>query len=219
MVQPVPIFEPGRFRCVAIGSSTGAPSLLENMLSNLPADLPFPIVVAQHFPPAFSDSFSKRLAQKAALNVVHAEEGQPLLPGTIYIGRGHQHFRVVGKLGRYRVNVSPEPVELAFKPSVDELFTSVSSSFGFAALGIVMTGIGRDGTKGAIALRAAGGVILTQDKASCAVWGMPRSCEEAGASDATLTPEQFRLVLLQFSSAYREQALEQIASRPSVRSA
>lgn len=215
----LPVFDAARFRCVAIGSSTGAPSLLEALLTDLPADLPFPIVVAQHFPPSFSESFSKRVAQKAALTVVHAEQGQPLLPGTVYIGRGHQHLRVIGKLGKYQIEVSPQPVELSFKPSVDQLLQSVTDCFGKMGMGIIMTGIGRDGSQGALALRSAGGYIVTQHKSSCAVWGMPRSCEEAGASDITLTPDQIRLVLLQFSPAFREQALGALAEQTVLRTA
>ena len=104
------------------------------------------------------------------------------------------------------VHVSPEPAELHFKPSTDELFKSCAKVYGPKTLGIVMTGIGRDGTEGAAAIRAAGGVVLTQSKSTCAVYGMPKSCVEAGESDAQLDPDDLRRTILQLSPKHHAQA-------------
>jgi len=203
----IPSFELGRFKAVAIGSSTGGPSHVEKILSGLPADLPFPIFVAQHMPPMFTESFSTRLDQGSPLMIVHAEEGMPVLDGTVYVAKGHHHLRVrrVGK-SRIKIEVNNRPEELVYKPSVDELFQSCAAIYGGSVLAVVMTGIGSDGTNGARLIHDAGGVVLTQSAKTCAVYGMPRSCVEAGVSDAQLTPDEICRAILQLSPDYRERA-------------
>lgn len=196
----VPAFSLGRFSAVAIGSSTGGPKLVVSILSGLPADLPFPLFIAQHLPPTFTPSFAAHLAQASPLTVVHAEDGMPVYPGTVYVGQGHKHMRVVQRLGqRPRIVISPEPRELVFMPSVDELFRSCATVYAREVLAVVLTGIGRDGTEGARAVKQAGGVVLSQNAETCAVYGMPRSCAEAGLSDAVLDPDDIRRAILQLS--------------------
>lgn len=199
----LPRIEIGKCKVVAIGASTGAPRLLEEMVSQLPADLSVPILIAQHLPPTFSESFARHMDQMSAMSVHHAEDGMPLFPGSVYVGRGREHFRVrQSGAGKLVAEISPEPSYLSFKPSADELFRSCAKQYGAGMLAVVMSGIGRDGTEGARAVREAGGLVVTQDKASCAVWGMPRSCEEAGFSQSTLTPEGIRRLILQLSPMF-----------------
>lgn len=206
-MSKIPRFELGRFKAVAIASSTGGPSLVDQIVSGLPADLPVPIFIAQHMPPAFTKSFSARLDLNSPLTVVHAQEGMSVYAGTVYMGRGQCHLRVRGLNQRLvKIEVSEEPKKLAFKPSADELFRSCAHVYGSELLTVVMTGIGRDGTQGAADVREAGGVILTQTKSTCAVYGMPRSCVEAGLSDAQLNPDQIRRTILQLSPQHREDA-------------
>ena len=177
----IPPLDRDAVTCVAIGASTGAPTQIQHMLAGLPADLPVPVLIAQHLPPAFSVSFANTLARVSPLTVVHGEDGMPLLPGSVYVGEGHKHMRVRRwAAGRMHLEISEKPAELPFKPSVDELLRSCATYFGAGTLAFVMTGIGRDGTEGAGAVRAAGGVVIAQDEASSAVYGMPRSCFEAG---------------------------------------
>ncbi len=211
-MRNIPKFDLDRFKAVAIGSSTGGPSLVEQILRGLPADLTVPILIAQHMPPKFTESFAAQLAQISPLTVVHAQDLMPVYSGTVYIGQGHQHLRVK-RLGRHRVEVeiSPTPTELAYKPSVDELFLSCADVYGPDTLAIILSGIGRDGTQGAQAIRAKGGVVLTQSIETCAVYGMPRYCVEAGASDAQLPPDQIRRAILQLSPQYAGNA----ATKPS----
>ncbi len=191
---------PDSVKVVAIGSSTGAPRLLEQIISGLPADLPAPILIAQHLPPTFSESFARHLDQISALSVHHAEDGMPIYAGSVYVGRGREHLRVRACGTQLReAEVSTDPTYLVFKPSADELFRSCAAVYGPDVLAIVMSGIGRDGTEGARAVKAAGGIVVTQDQASCAVYGMPRSCFEAGFSDAQLTPDEIRQMLLKLS--------------------
>lgn len=203
-----PHFPLGRFRVVAIGASTGAPGQVEQILAALPADLPFPLLIAQHLPPTFSQSFAVQLDAVSPLSVVLAEDGMAVLPGVVYLGPGRQHLRVRRAApAKLAIEVSDEPAELPFKPSADELFASCASIWRDKTLGIVMTGIGQDGTKGAGAIHAAGGVVLTQTKETCAVYGMPRSCFEAGYSTAQLAPSELARAILQLSPRHHTAAV------------
>ena len=211
----IPVFKPDRFQAVAIGASTGAPGQIETILAALPADLPLPLLIAQHLPPSISQSFAAQLDAASALSVVVAEDGMPVYPGVVYIGPGRQHLRVVRRIGaRHVIEVGPEPSELLFKPSADELFRSCAGVWRERLLVVVMTGIGRDGTQGARRVRDEGGIVLTQTQATCAVYGMPRSCVEAGLSDAQLSPERIARAILQLSPEHGGKALAESQSGP-----
>lgn len=195
--MPWDAIHPGRFDIIAIGASTGAPSLIEDLLCHLPADIPVPILIAQHLPPQFTESMAQRIAQNSAMTVVHAEEGMPLLPGAAYIAPGRQHMRVVKRLGeKPQIEISPGPEHRLYKPSADELFESLPPIYADRVLAIVMTGIGRDGCEGARAIHQAGGIILTQSKETCAIYGMPKAVDDAGLSYARLSPQEMRQAIL-----------------------
>ena len=207
MLKLVPRFELGRFDVVAIGSSTGGPGHVETILAGLPADLPFPILVAQHLPANFTETFANHLDLKSPLTVVHAEDGIAAHPGVVYVGRGRQHIRIKrSAAGGARIEISPDPVELLYKPALDELFASCAKAFGRKALAVVLSGMGQDGVVGAKALRDAGGMVLTQTAHTCAVYGMPRSCDEAGLSNASLDSPDIRRAILQLSPQHRAMA-------------
>jgi len=213
MPGKVPEFQPERFRAVAIGSSTGAPTLVQQIITGLPADLSVPVLIAQHLPPSFTQDMAVAMDNRSPMTVVEAEDGQPVFPGTVYLGRGRMHMRIVlGPTKRPTIQVSDQPKDLLYKPSVDELFSSCAKIYRDKTLGIVMTGIGRDGVLGAKMIVDAGGVLLTQSKATCAVYGMPRACDEAKLPTASLSPEELRQAIHQLSPTY--QATEQ-NSRPS----
>ncbi len=210
-MSKIPLFPLGRFEAIAIGSSTGGPGLVEKIITGLPADLPVPIFIAQHLPPQFTPGYAAQLDRNGALSALHAADGMPVVPGTVYVGVGRQHLRVrkspPGSRHRYELEVSPEPQYLTFKPSADELFRSLVKTYSSKVLAIVMTGIGRDGTEGARAVIEAGGVVLTQSEETCAVYGMPRSVVEAGFSTAVLSPDDIRRAILQLSVEHRAAAL------------
>ncbi|MCC7147464.1 MAG: chemotaxis protein CheB [Phycisphaeraceae bacterium] len=190
----------GRWGIVCIGSSTGGPNILDKIITGLPADLGAPIVVAQHMPPRFTESFAANLDRNSALTVVHAEDGMPIYPGVVYIGRGKQHVRVIRpKTGKPYLEINDLPPGLYYKPSADELLRSGAMAYGKATLGIVLSGIGRDGTEGARAIKLAGGMVVTQAAETCVVYGMPKSCVEAGLSDLAAGPEEIRQILLRLS--------------------
>lgn len=182
----------GDFDAIGIAASTGSPQWVEHILTRLPPSLPCPVFVALHLPPSFTASFAKSVGHRSAIHIIEAEDGMPVLPGTVYVGRGHQHLRVIPGRGvlQTHVQVNAHPRELLFRPSGDELLRSLATVYGRGSLGIVLSGIGRDGLEGGRAIKDAGGSLWTQSKETCVVYGMPRACEEAGLSDRSLSPHQ-----------------------------
>ena len=173
-------------RLVVIGSSTGGPQALQEVIKVLPANLPVPVVVAQHMPPQFTLALAKRLNDLCPLRVVEAEDGTPLAPGTVHIGPGGQHLRVTTT----HIKVEPDRGESLYKPSVDVLVESAIAAFGKQILGVMLTGMGSDGAKEFIKLHKSGGYTLVQDQASCVVYGMPRAVADAGAANEVLPLDQ-----------------------------
>ncbi len=188
--QP-PVFRAGQFDVVCVGSSTGGPPVLEEILPAMPAESSAPVVVAQHMPLLFTKSMAERLAQSCPMRVVHVENGQPLEPRTIHIcpGGSHTHVTKVG-LARYSLKVSPEPRQALYRPSVDALLASAATATGARTLAVVLTGIGEDGLQGAKQLKDRGGTILAQSAETCVVYGMPKAVTENGLVVASLTPRQ-----------------------------
>jgi two-component system, chemotaxis family, protein-glutamate methylesterase/glutaminase len=173
-------------RIVVIGSSTGGPQALQEVLKVVPANLPVPIVIAQHMPPQFTLALAKRLNDICPLKVCEAEDNIPLTPGTAYIGPGGMHLRVTST----HLKVDADKGESLYKPSVDVLTESAISAFGKQILGVMLTGMGNDGAKEFIKLHKSGGYNLVQDQASCVVYGMPRAVADGGAADELLPLDQ-----------------------------
>jgi two-component system chemotaxis response regulator CheB len=165
---------------IVVGASTGGTEALRELLSALPADTP-PVLVVQHMPENFTLSFARRLDQCCSMTVCEATDGQPVLPGHIYIAPGHSHLSL-RKVAAGFVTVldKREPVN-RHRPSVDVLFDSAASLLGKRAVGVMLTGMGRDGAAGMLRMREAGAYNLGQDQASCVVYGMPRAAYEIGA--------------------------------------
>lgn len=197
----LPSFKPGMFDAVLIGSSTGGPPALEQLLTKLPADLSCPVIIAQHMPELFTRSMAERLDQQCSVTVVHGENRMPLLRGTVYICPGGQHARVRrASPGRYELEISPEPRAALYKPCVNELFSSGAKVLRERCLGIILTGMGDDGLLGAKELVAAGGKMLAQNAESCVVYGMPKGVTQQGLAEATLTPGQIGQCLVSLRS-------------------
>ncbi|MDP3714541.1 MAG: chemotaxis response regulator protein-glutamate methylesterase [Mycobacteriales bacterium] len=174
---------------VVIGVSTGGPNALADMLPGLPADLPVPVLIVQHMPPAFTGMLAKRLDSLCPLTVAEAQGGEVLAPGQVWVAPGGKHL-VVKKVGAHVVTaINEEPPENSCRPAADPLFRSVVAAYGARVLSVVMTGMGSDGHKGTQAVVAAGGQVIAQDAESCVVYGMPRFVVEAGLADAVLSLE------------------------------
>jgi two-component system chemotaxis response regulator CheB len=178
---------PGKNPAVlVIGSSTGGPEALAQVLPKLPANLAVPVLVVQHMPPVFTRQFAQRLDRLSPLRVVEAADGSPLVPGTVHLAPGDHHL-VVRKTNRgLHTGLNQGPPENFCRPAVDPLFRSAVSAYDGAVLAVVLTGMGSDGRHGAAEIRSAGGTVVVQDQATSVVWGMPGAIAQAGLADETL---------------------------------
>jgi two-component system chemotaxis response regulator CheB len=177
---------PARVDVIAVGASTGGPNALTTLLRGLPASLPVPVVIVQHMPPLFTRLLAERLTARTSLRVREAADGDLLLPGQALVAPGDLHLAVERTGTEHRARTSDGPPENSCRPAVDPLFRSVAEVFGPQALAVVLTGMGRDGLRGAEAIRAAHGQVLVQDEASSVVWGMPGFVARAGLADAVV---------------------------------
>lgn len=167
---------------VALGASTGGVSALQRVLTGLPEDMPG-IVVTQHIPADFSLAFANRLNQVCRLAVKEAEDGDPVLPGHVYVAPGNRHLIVQKSSGGYKLALKDGPQVCYQRPSVDVLFHSVAQTAGAKAVGVLLTGMGADGADGLLAMKRAGARTIAQDEASCVVFGMPKEAILRGAVD------------------------------------
>jgi two-component system, chemotaxis family, protein-glutamate methylesterase/glutaminase len=168
---------------LAIGSSTGGPVALLDVLRQLPASFPIPIVITQHMPPMFTKMLASRLSAETAFRVREGERGAPLVAGEAWIAPGDFHMTVEqGVDNRIFLALNQAPHEHSCRPSVDVMFRSIARVYRDAALGVVLTGMGSDGAEGSALIRAEGGSILAQDEASSVVWGMPGAVAKCGAA-------------------------------------
>ena len=182
-------------RLVVLGTSTGGPQALTYLLPALPADFPVPLAVALHIPPGYTSALADRLNGLSALEVLEAHEGIALTPGRAVIAPGGWHLKIRKRQSELLGTLSRLPADTAHFPSVDVLFESAAEQCGAGVLGLVMTGMGEDGKRGAQAIRRAGGVVLTESASSCVVYGMPRAIAEAGWSDGDAPLESLAALL------------------------
>jgi len=194
-----------RIEILAIGTSTGGPNALAEVVCGLPGDFSVPVVVVQHMPPLFTRLLAERLNSHSRLTVQEAEAGRTLEPGQVWIARGDYHMAVARKGTRVVLDLNQEPPQHSCRPAVDVLFRSVAEVYGASALGVVMTGMGSDGACGAAHIREAGGEILVQDEASSVVWGMPRAVVSAGAADKICPLAEISLEVVRRVTASRGQ--------------
>lgn len=172
-----------RIDVLAVGASTGGPNALAELIPQLPADFPVPVVLVQHMPPLFTRLLAQRLDARAPLAVHEAEPGVRLEPGHIWIAPGNFHMTVARTAAEVFIQLNQDPPENSCRPAVDVLFRSVAHTYRAGTLAVVLTGMGSDGTRGAQAIREAGGEIMVQDEATSVVWGMPGSIAGQGLAD------------------------------------
>lgn len=173
-----------------LAASTGGPPVLAGILEKLPAELPIPLLIAQHMTEGFTGGFQRWLGQVSSLPVDIAKEGQRLLPGRVYLAPDGCHMEA-------EKGVLHTPRHTGgFCPSGDRLFQSLARTYGPKAGGAVLTGMGEDGGRGLLELRKVGGLALAQDEASCVVYGMPRFARDLGAVQQSLAPSQMALLLV-----------------------
>ncbi|MCC6174132.1 MAG: chemotaxis response regulator protein-glutamate methylesterase [Chloroflexi bacterium] len=185
---PVSFADPGvePDRLLVIGSSTGGPRALAEVVASLPADLPCATIIVQHLPAGFTKSLAERLDQGSPLAVAEARDGDHLAVGRVLLAPGDFHLKVIGR----RVQLDSGPRLHGVRPSVDITLETAAATFGSAVLTAILTGMGEDGTPGARAVKAAGGLVLAEDESTCVVFGMPRAVVEAGLADEVVPLDQ-----------------------------
>lgn len=171
-------------KVIAIGASTGGTEAIKDVLCSFPEEMP-PIVMVQHMPEAFTSSFAQRLDSLSKLTVVEAGGGERLQPGMVYLAPGNSHMRLRKTGGSFVLELSQEEPVNRHRPAADVLFRSVAEQARQHGLGVILTGMGKDGAQGLLAMRQAGAWTIGQDQASCVVYGMPREAAEIGALDET----------------------------------
>jgi two-component system chemotaxis response regulator CheB len=174
-------------RALLIGSSTGGPQALTVLVEKLPGAIDrAPMLITQHMPPTFTAVLAEHLSRASGRGVHEAEHGEPVLAGGVYLAPGARHMRVVREGNGVKIALGDDPPINFCKPAVDPLFSSAAEVWGSGSLGLVLTGMGNDGMRGAADIIAAGGNLIAQDEATSVVWGMPRSVAQAGLCSAVL---------------------------------
>jgi two-component system chemotaxis response regulator CheB len=170
---------------VGIGISTGGPNALSAMIPKLPADLGAPVLIVQHMPPLFTKSLANSLNSKSKLKVKEAQDGDIIEIGKIYIAPGGKQMKIVaGADGIARkIKITDDPPINSCKPSADYLFASIAQHYVGRATGVIMTGMGSDGSEGLLQMKNTGSLIIAQDEPSCTVYGMPKKPIESGIAD------------------------------------
>ncbi|WP_136255294.1 MULTISPECIES: protein-glutamate methylesterase/protein-glutamine glutaminase [Halomonadaceae] len=187
-------------KLLIIGASTGGTEAIRNVLEPLPSNAPA-ILITQHMPGGFTRSFAERLDKLCRIRVKEASDGERVLPGHAYIAPGDQHLKLARSGANYVVRLDDGPPVNRHRPSVDVLFDSAAQQAGRNAIGVLLTGMGKDGAAGLLAMRKAGAATVAQDEASCVVFGMPREAIALGAADEVLPLEDIAPRLMKLVAA------------------
>ena len=183
--QPTPIVPAElRFPVVVLAASTGGPATVMRMAPGFTRDFPAAVFLVQHMPAAFTTQYALQLAEFTGVRVKEAEAGEPVQPGTLYICPGGQHLRVT-PTGRMQLDSTTGRIE-GYLPNIDVTMESIAAFAGAMSIAVVLTGMGSDGTRGARAIKSAGGLVLAQDEATCVIFGMPAEAIKAGVVDQVL---------------------------------
>jgi two-component system, chemotaxis family, protein-glutamate methylesterase/glutaminase len=172
-------------KLIIVGASTGGTEAIKEFLIDMPPDCPG-ILITQHMPQAFTQSFAARLDSLCRISVKEAEDAERVLPGHAYVAPGHSHLLLRRSGANYLTQLSDGPPVNRHRPSVDVLFRSAAEHAGRNAVGVILTGMGKDGAQGMLAMKEAGAYNFAQDEASCVVFGMPKEAIAAGATDEIL---------------------------------
>jgi two-component system, chemotaxis family, protein-glutamate methylesterase/glutaminase len=174
-----------KHKILAIGASTGGPPALQHVLTRLPKDFPLPVLIAQHMPKLFTQSFAQRLNSISQITVKEAENGEPVRAGTALVAPGDTHVGLKRR-GNDVVVEFANRTDYIYRPSVDHLMGSVAAMYGAQSLGIILTGMGTDGLAGIREIKSKNGYVIAQDEDTCVVYGMPKAVVNAHMADAVL---------------------------------
>jgi two-component system chemotaxis response regulator CheB len=195
-------------RIVVIGSSTGGPRALMQLIPGLPQDLPAAVLLVQHMPPLFTKSLAQRLAQSSKIRVKEADADSVLMNGQVLLAPGDYHM-VINE--EKKINLIQSPPVQGVRPSVDVTMKSVAKVFKAATLGVILTGMGCDGTEGASHIKASGGTILAEDESTCAVYGMPMSVTKAGYTDRVVPLQSMAPLITRLCKEKTKNKVEEFA--------
>lgn len=199
---PAPALAPQPARAVvAVAASTGGPRVLSEVVARLPADLDAAVLIVQHMPKGFTTGLARRLGQLTPLRVGEAFGGEVVQGGCVYLAPGGRHMRVAAEPGGARIQLDDGPTVWGVRPAADPLFVSVAQVFGDASIGVVLTGMGRDGSLGLSAIREVGGGAVVQDQASSAVYGMPREALAIAGADRVVAPPDVAAAVVELLAA------------------
>lgn len=193
-------------KLIIIGASTGGTEAIKSFLMQMPSDCPG-ILIAQHMPEGFTRSFAQRLNGLCKISVNEAAGGERILPGHAYIAPGHSHLQLSRSGANYVTQIDQGPAVNRHRPSVDVLFRSAASCAGKNALGVILTGMGKDGAAGMLEMRNAGSYNFAQDEASCVVFGMPREAIAIGATHEVSSLDELPGKVLGYLATYGSRAL------------
>lgn len=188
-IQPTskPAPRKGKYRIVAIGTSTGGPVALQEVLTHIPKNFPLPIVLIQHMPSTFTPAFAERLNKICQIAVKEAQDGDVLVPGTAFLAPGGKQMLIEVQRGGAHIRIIEAQPGQTYKPSVDVTFSSVANAYEGDVLAVILTGMGADGREGARLLKQKGATVWAQDEASCVIYGMPAAVVEAGLADRVVS--------------------------------
>lgn len=189
----------GKAKVIVIGASTGGPPVVEDILSELPTNLPAAVLIVQHMPKYFTESFAKRLDKLSALAVKEAERGDAIDNGDALVAPGGFHMRMRQSDNKIIVQLTEEAPRHGLRPAIDITFESAAEIYGKDAIGIVLTGMGEDGAAGAAAIKNSGGYIIAQDPKTAVVDSMPQAVIEKGLADEVLPPEKIAKRIIELS--------------------
>lgn len=185
------------FKAVALGVSTGGPLSLQKVIPFIAENFMLPLFIVQHMPPKFTKLLADRLNSLSKVNVKEAENNEIVKNGTVYIAPGGYHMTVEKNGSGNKIKIAEKPSETLHRPSVDIMFNSVINVYGKGTLGIIMTGMGKDGSESIKELKSLGGYCVAQDEATCVVYGMPRAVVENGTADAILPLDKISEIINQ----------------------
>lgn len=193
-------------KLIIIGASTGGTEAIKEFLIRMPSDCPG-ILITQHMPEGFTRSFAQRLNNLCKISVVESAGNERVLPGHAYIAPGHSHLKLVRSGANYMTQLDQGPPVNRHRPSVDVLFQSAATCAGKNAVGVILTGMGKDGAQGMLEMRNAGAYNFAQDEASCVVFGMPREAIAIGAAHEVLSLQSMPARVLAWLAEHGSRAL------------
>ncbi|HVN47600.1 MAG TPA: chemotaxis response regulator protein-glutamate methylesterase [Bacteroidota bacterium] len=195
--KPTGKIEKRDYRAVVLGISTGGPMALLQIIPRIPGNFPLGIAIVQHMPPHFTQSMSARLDGLSALHVKEAEDGDMVVPGLVVVAPGGRHMVFDRSGGALRVKIVDEPKDVLYHPSADVMMKSAAEAMNAPLIGLIMTGMGKDGLEGLKAIKKKNGFVVAQDEESCVVYGMPKAAVDEGVADAVAPLTDFPKILNQ----------------------